>query len=263
MRVETTSEDFARAVNGTIIHSEKPKTVIRNSREIVILGDVNKKRDTFLRLMRVLNEKAEIDATVKVFISPLCPVCPHVVEELFKLPIRRVEVIDVTDYPEIAQSYEVMATPTIVIGKVKLVGKVDGREILEWIERGYDRKSYFAKLLKEGRADEVVKEIVRDGDADILIELLTFNDFMVRLGAMVVVEEIAKEKPELIEKIKSKLRELLKHEDERIRQDIAMLLGNVGDTEDKKFLKELVKEGGDVGESAKEAMEEIDRRNQK
>lgn len=262
MKVETTSKDFAEITGGDLIESERPKTVIKNSREIIIFGDVGKKKDLFLKILKkLLDDSSEIDAVVKIFISPICPVCPHVVEEICSLPIKRIEIIDVFDYPEIAKDYEVMATPTVVMGKVKLVGKVSKEEVLEWIKRGYDRKEYFVKLLKEGRAEEVVKEVIKEGNAEVLVDLLTYQDFMVRLGAMVAVEEIAKEKPDLVLKIKDKIRKLLRHEDERIRQDIAMLLGEIGDESDKDFLKDLLKEGGDVEESAREAIEEIEKRN--
>ena len=80
---------------------------------------------------------------------------------------------------------------------------------------------------------------------------------------MVAMEELAKENPEIVKKVKDKIRELLKHEDERIRQDVAMLLGDIGDESDREFLEELLKEGGYVEESAREAIDGIERRDQK
>ena len=263
MIVETTSEEFAKLTNGKLVKSERPKTIMRNSKEVVVLGDVDKKKELFLRIFKNLKDRGEIDAEVKVFIAPLCPVCPYVVEEVCSLPIKKIEIIDVTDYPEIADEYDIMATPTVVIGKVKLVGKVSREEVLEWIRRGYDKKEYFAKLLREGSAEDVVREVKKDGDASVLVDLLAYKDFMVRLGAMVAIEELAKENPEIVKKVKDKIRELLKHEDERIRQDVAMLLGDIGDESDREFLEELLKEGGDVEESAREAIDEIERRDQK
>ena len=156
-----------------------------------------------------------------------------------------------------------MATPTVVIGRIKLVGRVKGDEVLEWIRRGFDKKEYFAKLLREGSAEDVVREVKKDGDVDILVDLLTYRDFMVRLGAMVALEEIARENIDLIRNVKNRIRSLLRHEDKRIRQDVAMLLGSIGDEEDKEFLEELLKEEGEIRESAIEAIKEIDKRNQK
>ncbi|WP_457548672.1 thioredoxin family protein [Archaeoglobus sp.] len=261
MIVETTSEEFAKLTNGKLVGSRKPKTIIRNSREIVILGDVNKKRELFLKILKNIDDNCEIDAEVKIFIAPLCPVCPHVVENVCSLPIKKIEIIDVVDYPEIAEKYNVMATPTVIVGKVKLVGKVSKEEVLEWIRRGYDKKEYFAKLLREGEAEEVVRMVKEDGDASVLVELLTYKDFMVRLGAMVAIEELAKEHPEIVKKVKDKIRKLLKHEDERIRQDVAMLIGDIGDDSDKEFLEELLKD--DNAEHLREAIDEIESRNQK
>ncbi len=255
--METTSKRFAEATNGDLIESERPKTVIRNSKEIVILGDVDKKFELFLRVFKNFKGDGNVEGVVKVFVSPMCPVCPRVVEEVCTLPVKRIEIIDVTDYPDLAE--DIMATPTVVVGKAKLVGAVSKDEVMYWLEN-FDRKEYFAKLLKEGSAEDVVREVLKEGNVEELVDLLTYGDFMVRLGAMVALEELAKVKPDVIESVKDKIRMLLKHEDERIRQDIAMLLGDIGDSRDKEFLKELIKEGGEVEESAREAMEKIDER---
>ena len=254
MRVETTSKEFARIVNGKEISSDRPKTVIKGSREIVILADVMKKRDLFLKIVK--DFECDIDVDIKVFISPTCPSCPHVVEEVSSIPARRIEIIDVTEYPEMAEMYDITSVPTVLIGDVKLIGKVDRHEVLRWIE--CDRREYFAKLLRDGRIEEVIKDVKEKRDANLLVDLLTYKDFIVRLGSMVAIEEIAKENPEIVEGVKGRIRKLLKHDDYRIRQDTAMLLGEIGSYEDLEFIEEILRESFD--ESLVEAIEEIKKR---
>lgn len=265
MKIETTSKEFANLVGGVLITSEKPKTIIRDSREIKILGDISKKIDLFLDIIKLdFSEVLSVlDGEIKIFISPNCPVCPYVVREICSIPIRKLEIIDVLDYPEIANEFGIMAIPTVVIGKVKLVGRVNRKDVLEWIKKSHDRKEYFAKLLKDGEVEEVVRNVEKEGDANILVDLLTYKDFIVRLGAMVAIEDLSKRRPEIVEDVKDEMRNLLDHEDERIRQDVAMLLGDIGDESDMSFLENLLDEKGDVGESAKEALEVIRRRSRK
>jgi len=249
MIVETTSRELAKIVNGNLINSERPKTVIRGSREIVILAEVS--RDQFLKAIK--DVKCEIDAEIKVFVAPSCPFCPHVVNEVLSIPVRRIEIVDVLRYPEIAERYGILSTPTVLIGDLKLIGKVSRDEILKWM---YDKREYIAKLLKDGRIDEVVEM----EDVEVLVDLLTYRDIFVRLGSMVAIEEIAKRNPKAVEGVKCKIRELLRHEDYRIRQDVAMLLGDIGNHEDRVFLEKILKERFD--ESVFEAIEEIKKREQ-
>jgi len=64
---------------------------------------------------------------VEIFTSLMCPHCPaakRVVEEVVsELEGVKVEHVDVTEEPERAANYGIMAVPTIVIdGEVKFVG---------------------------------------------------------------------------------------------------------------------------------------------
>ena len=58
--------------------------------------------------------------------------------------------------------------------------------------------------------------------------------------------------------MKEDIRKLLKHKDDRIREDVAMLLGEIGDEEDINYLKELMNDKNkNVVEAATEAIEKI------
>ncbi|ADG13871.1 MJ0307 family thioredoxin [Methanocaldococcus infernus] len=76
---------------------------------------------------------------VEVFTSPMCPHCPaakRVVEEVAKeMPIE-VEYIDVTQNPQKAMEYGIMAVPTIVIdGEIEFIGAPTKEALIEAIKK--------------------------------------------------------------------------------------------------------------------------------
>lgn len=104
----------------------------------------------------------ESDVFLKVFVTPTCPYCPQMMRLAFQLalasPHVRAEAIEINEYPELAQKYQVQAVPMTVIndrfaipgaiGEKDLVDQVlkhsaEGRTVAatEPVERGRERKS--------------------------------------------------------------------------------------------------------------------------
>jgi len=272
VEVVTTSKNVAKVCEDHGFRCElvdgRPLTVIKidGIEAIRYLGEV--KLDSFLKTVKILREAKQngnLSAEIKVFVSPFCPHCAKVIENVNSLAVEnpnvKVEIIDVSVYPELAEKYGITSAPTTIINdSVRLIGYVSKEEVVKWIEKAEDKKEYFVKLIKDGRLDELLDSIRDENDLGVIVDLLAYNDFMVRLGAMVVLEEVFKSNPSIVKAVKDKIRKLLKHDDKRIVQDVAMLLGEIGDEEDIKFLKDLVKAGGEVKLSAEEAMEEIAKR---
>ncbi len=215
-----------------------------------------------------VEEVEGLEAKIKVFIMPICPHCAKVVETVngfaVSNPRIRVNIIDVTRFPDLMDRYGITSAPTTVINEsIKLTGYLSKDELVEWIRKamGDYTKDYFITLLNERRLEEIKEIVRRDPEkSKVLAELLGYNDFMVRFGAMVVLEDLYKEDPKLIEPAKDVIRSFLRHEDFRIREDVAMLLGDIGDESDVKFLEELLKDRDEVRTSAMEAIEEIRKR---
>ncbi len=272
VEVVTTSKNVAKVCEDHGFRCElvdgRPLTVIKIDGVEVIryLGDV--KLDSFLKTLKILREAKQngnLSAEIKVFVSPFCPHCAKVIENVNSLAVEnpnvKVEIIDVSVYPELAEKYGITSAPTTIINdSVRLIGYISKEEVVKWIEKAEDKKEYFVKLIKDGRLDELLDSIKDENNLGVVVDLLAYNDFMVRLGAMVVLEEVFKSNPSIVKAVKDKIRKLLKHDDKRIVQDVAMLLGEIGDEEDIEFLKDLVKAGGEVKLSAEEAMEEIAKR---
>jgi len=272
VEVVTTSKNVAKVCEDHGFRCElvdgRPLTVIKiNGVEVIrYLGEP--KLDSFLKTVKMLRETKQngnLSAEIKVFVSPFCPHCAKVIENVNSLAVEnpnvKVEIVDVSVYPELAEKYGITSAPTTIINdSVRLIGYISKEEVVKWIEKAEDKKEYFVKLIRDGRLDEIVDLIRNENDLGIVVDLLAYNDFMVRLGAMVVLEEVFKSNPSIVKAVKDKIRKLLKHDDKRIVQDVAMLLGEIGDEEDIEFLKDLVEVGGEVKLSAEEAMEEIAKR---
>jgi glutaredoxin len=205
-------------------------------------------------------------AEIMIFVMPICPHCARVVETANAFAIAnkaiRSIIVDASRFTDLAQKFDVTSAPTVIINReIKLVGYISKNDLFEWIKRASSdyKVEYMSTLLKEGRTDDVKEMIAKSlDDVKILADLLAYPDFMVRLGAMAILEQLHKENPKIIEPAKDRIRMLLKHEDFRIREDVAMLLGSIGDESDIKFLEELLsEESQEVRDSALEAIEEI------
>ncbi len=253
----------------------KPAMILRkNGRENIIYHAIplREELEPFLNTLIMLSkgfkleEVKDLSAEIMVFVMPICPHCAKVVETVNSFAVAnpriRSIIIDASRFTDLMQKFDITSAPTTIInGEIKLTGYLSRSELIEWLRRasGDYKRDYFVTLLNERRLDEIKSMIEKNPeDIRILAELLAHEEFLVRFGAMVVIEQIAKESPEVIKLAKDVIRGHLKHEDFRIREDVAMLLGSIGDESDVKFLEELLNEEKDeVKDSAMEAIEEI------
>jgi thioredoxin-like negative regulator of GroEL len=233
--------------------------------------------ESFLRtIVRIANEQSDLDretaeqvrqiegqVEVIVFVIPICLHCAGVVEKINQFAIEnsgiKAHVIDISHFPDLENEYGIMSAPTVIINKkVKLVNPSE-RELFEWINRKEDEAEYFAKLLKDGRIDELENIIEKNLEKlEILVELLKKPEIAVRLGVMILLVKIFHKNPEKMRNVKPKLGKLLEHEDTNIVQDAIMTLGKIGDKSDIEQLEKLLNSNNkDVKEAAEEALEEI------
>jgi len=224
--------------------------------------------EPFLKTVKMLSNVRcfeNLSADIKVFIAPSCPHCARVVENVNRIAVKnprvKVKIIDVSLLPDTIEKYGIKSAPTVIINdEIRLVGYVDEEEIRRLI-KDKDKREYIRILLINGSVDDVKDLAYRDRNClKTLAEYIAHREFPVRLGSMIVLDQIFKERPDLIKPLKCEIRKHLKSNDSRIKQDTAMLLGYIGDEEDIRFLEELLKENGDVRESAIEAIDLIRRR---
>ena len=238
------------------------------------------KLESFAKLIKKMSNKEILIKNVEeirkipagdliVFVSPFCPHCVKTVELAVEFamanPKINVKVIDALQFKDLSDKYNVISVPTLVVNdRVKLTGKIDENTILQALkeDKYYEYKlGYYAYMLKEGYADELLKDIKTKDDVRIVGDLLMHPMLKVRIGAMVLLEKLFENDPEIVEGAKQKIREMIKHGDFRIKEDAALILGKIGNKSDIELLKELLlSENADVRDSAIEAIEEIKER---
>jgi len=104
------------------------------------LGKVNLKKDSLEKL-------AKIDKPIKiqVFVTPTCPYCPISVRMAHKLAMANKnivgEMVEATEFPELAQKYYVMGVPKTVIndGEVQFEGAVPEDMFVQKVLEAYEK----------------------------------------------------------------------------------------------------------------------------
>ena len=221
---------------------------------------------------RTLSTMANFITSVKVevMISPTCPHCPTVVGLLNQLAMTstylEVTIIDITLFAQFAQKYNIRAVPTLVIdGQEQLVGTVSEDLLVDKLTNQSPATFHpdsFKKIVKEGDADKLAGMMVADGDVyTAALELLADPDWSVRMGMMVVLEEVAMVSSDLVQRVYPYVVDLLDHGDANQRGDMAYLLGIIGNVDVLGPLNLLLNDRNpEVAEAAFEAVQQIQER---
>jgi hypothetical protein len=218
------------------------------------------------RTLRAL-EKFISPARVEVMVSLMCPHCPVVVSLVNQLALAssylEVNIIDITLFSDHAQKYGIQAVPTVVIDeRDQLVGNISESVLVDRLTdqapSAFHPES-FKKIIKEGDADKLAGMMVADEEIySGALKLLSDPDWSVRMGMMVVLEEVAERSPDLVQRTYPYLLDMLDHEDDNQRGDTAYLLGLIGDASVLGFLEKLLDDAnGEVAEAASEAIQRI------
>jgi hypothetical protein len=203
----------------------------------------------------------------EVLMSPACPHCPTVVGLVNQVALAstyvEATIIDVTLFAEYGQKYGIKAVPTVVIDEQdKLVGTISEELLVDRLANS-DPSSFhpdsFRKIVKEGDAERLAGMMVADGDLySGSLELLADPDWSVRMGMMVVLEEVAERSPDLVRRAYPYILDFLEHEDDNQRGDTAYLLGLIGDASVMDRLEVLLNDANpQVAEVAFEAVQRI------
>ncbi|WP_202318445.1 thioredoxin family protein [Archaeoglobus neptunius] len=220
---------------------------------------------SFLFAIRFVSEnetKPDVEVHVITFVSKFCPNCRATVDAVNGLTAKygiEHHIIDASLFSGLAEKYEVMSVPTAIINSMRFVGAMGKNEVEKWIKAAIDGdyRDYIVEKLMNGDIEDVKRLAMSRNIGRELGELVGHREFMVRLGAMAAIESLHEENPEITKAAKEEITKLLTHEDERMREDAAMMLGIIGNEDDIKYLEELVGEGGRVGDSAGEAIDSI------
>ena len=206
-----------------------------------------------------------------LFIAVQCPHCPDMVRTLIPLAIHSknifLEIIDGSLFPETAREHQVMSVPCLILDQgFRWTGHVDPNEILaQAIEQDPSRLSAdtFRQILEQGDADWICHQMIQ---TDTLFkgftDLLLHPEWSVRLGAMVVVENLAQEAPHLAARMGPVLIQAFDDQTVSVQGDILYALGEVGNQTTRNWIEKIMPDltHPDLMDAAKDALEAIEDR---
>ena len=156
--------------------------------------------------------------------------------------------------------------PKIKISKVA-AGPQDPPQILigsglryQAVPVGYELQPFLESIIKEGGAGRLAAMML---DAEKLFpafyDVLTHNKWPIRLGAMVVIEEIVGKNPDLAAEALSPLWDRFHGASNQIQGDILHVFGEIGDPRSVSWLETVLSGNFDreVKEAAREALNKI------
>jgi hypothetical protein len=212
--------------------------------------------------------KVKLPATLTLFIAPQCTFCPAVVRQLIPLPMVddkiQLIIIDGTLFPEMTETHKIQAVPTLLLDEqFRWTGSVPLEEIINTINTRDPVSLGTASLeniLKEGQASHLAAMML-DGEKifPAFYDLLIHDKWPVRLGAMVVMEEIADQNPAMASEVIDFLWDRFHPLPDQIKGDILYLLGEIGDRRAVSWLNEVLvgEYNEEVIEAAREALEKM------
>lgn len=215
-------------------------------------------------------ESVSLPTDLKIHVTPRCPFCPRVLSEIIPLallnPVLHLAVIDGALFPELAAGDNIRSVPTVILdGAFRWTGAGHMNEIVDVI-LNRDPARLGAKSLEDfikgGNAESLARMMIDRGQVfPAVMDLFESPDWSVRLGAMVVLEEIAGKNPELSENMLDLLWNRLHRISGPAKGDVMYLFG-LGQPRSKLWidrLKDILQnEDQEVREVVMEALEKLD-----
>ena len=219
-----------------------------------------------LRLTQPLKDrlkKNKLPASLTVFIAPECTFCPQMVRRLITLAMTdkklQLTVIDGTLFPELMETSRIQAVPTVLLddqfrwtGSVPLAELIDTITTRDPVSLG---PASLENMIKEGQAGHLASMILASEKLfPALYEVLTHKEWPIRLGAMVVMEEIAGQNPVLAAEALNPLWDRFHKASVQIQGDILHVFGEIGDPRSVSWLETVL--SGDFDAEVKAAAKE-------
>ncbi len=218
---------------------------------------------SLLQTLKTIN----IPVKLKLFIALSCPHCPHVVRSVMPLALHcnniYLHIIDGSLFPKVAQKDVVQSAPCLILDDFRWTGSVNPEEIVKMIvDRDPSQLSTetLKTILEQGDAGWIARQMIQKKKIfEAFINLLVHETWSVRLGGMVVVEEIVETEPHLTALLCQPLIEIFDKKDIPIQGDILYALGVAGDSETLEWLNKKLPQldHQDLIDAATEAMDNL------
>jgi len=216
-------------------------------------------------------DRMALPVEVRLFIAPACPFCPRALQQWVTLARAgdnlRLRVIDGALFPEMVREANIQAVPTLVLDdQLRWSGQIPVTDVLEQaVDRDLSRLSAEALegIIKEGQAGQLARAMMDKGALfPAIFDLLAHAKWPVRLGAMVVMEEIAAADRRLAAEALPVLHQRYTDLDDAVRGDMLYLIGEIGDPGSLSFLQDIARTGTnpEIVQAAREAVTAIEDR---
>ncbi len=214
----------------------------------------------------------DIPVTLKLYVATQCPHCPGVVRSMMHMAAAcsqiHLHVIDGTWFDGAAARDGVLSAPCLILDNdFRWTGAVSMKEVAQVAARrdpallGTDS---LRSILEDGNAQWICEKIKAHGAFfSGFVGLLNHEIWSVRLGAMVVVEELAQEDPALALQLVPLVLPLFEDADVTVKGDLLYALGEVGDASVADIIGGMMEtfDDEDLMEAAKDALSAIEERN--
>ncbi len=217
--------------------------------------------------LRLTLDRLVLPVFLKLFIAPHCPFCPATVDRMISLAesnrLIRLSIIDGALFPDIAAEDRIQSAPTLILDRFRWSGSIELSEVVRiMVDRDpADLGGDTLQSILQGGGASQVAGMLRDARKifPAFLTLLTHPRWTVRLGAMVVMEELIESDIHLARQAAQRLREKFHEWDDSVRGDMIYLLGEIGDPEVLPLLEGVLGEtrNSDVAAAATEAIQSI------
>ena len=207
---------------------------------------------------------------IEVFVTPGCPNCPHGVRAAESLAAETtnvtVTVLDVTEFAERAERYQVRSVPTLVVnGDLTIVGVISKDELarrLVELQGQQAEEAIFVSFMKSGRIDDATARLVDGRGIAAFAKLWNGSVLEDRIGLSLVAQNAVEEDSTCLDELVPHILPSVEANDAALRGDTADLLGVIGHESARSALLQLKEDSHeDVAEAAADALENIDERN--
>jgi len=176
-------------------------------------------------------------ARVKIYVTNFCPHCRNRVTRLVPLPLInpliQVVVIDGMLFPELARKDKIRAVPTVICDEhLRWTGPLEPVELLEAMLRPNPAElgsEMVRRMIREG-ASGALADMMLEANAvsPAFLEMLVNPEWSLRLGAMVVFEDIVARNPNLAAASLEPIWRSIRAADENVKGDMIYLIGIAG-----------------------------------
>jgi glutaredoxin len=213
-------------------------------------------------------EKINFPTNLVVYVSPQCTYCPEAVRQLLPLPVLnhhiRLTIIDGIHFPELAEKDRVQSVPTLILeGRFRWTGRFQINEIAEVMasrDPGALGPASLEMMLKEGKASRLAEMMLEKTEIfPAFYEVLVHRKWPVRLGAMVVMDEIIEKNLGLAVQILEPLCKRFYKVDNRVKGDLLYVFGEMQQKEIIPWLETIINgdDDAEVKEAAREALDKL------